>query len=130
MSYNLLTFVEYYPSVYCCVYIETLLAITVIGDTRYIEAHRKRSSKLVKTSVLLIKYFNFFARNKVTVVLKLALLVSHMDKYATALIGNLWKNQVKWFIVPLIIVQLYLPVDGVIRSPKQDSFASFAVKHE
>jgi hypothetical protein len=38
------------------------------------------------------RYFYFFHRNKVTVVLKLALLASNTDKYAVALVGNLREN--------------------------------------
>ncbi len=38
------------------------------------------------------RYFYFFPRNKVTVVLKLALLASNTDKYAVALVGNLREN--------------------------------------
>ena len=75
----------------------------------------------------------------VTVVLKLALLTSRMDKYATALIENLRKTSecdvalfnpryvfyiifiklIKWCIVPHIIAQMDLPVDEVcIHSSK------------
>ena len=62
------------------------------------KGHGKKSPKLVKMSVLFIKinfsqrYVLFSPRNKVIVVLKLALLQSRMDKYTTALIGNLQKN--------------------------------------
>jgi len=52
------------------------------------KGHRKRFIKLVKMLVLYIdeRYSIFFPRNKVTVVLKLALLASHMAK---TLIENL-----------------------------------------
>jgi len=71
------------------------------------------------------------------VVLNLALLASHIDKYATALIENrrqtlavalfnlcyvlyiVFVRRVKWFIVPLIIVQMDLPVDGVCICSKK-----------
>ena len=92
-----------------------------------------------------------FLRNKVTVVLKLTLLASDMDKFATALIENLRKTsecdvifdkhrrqtlamfllnlcyvfyivfvrRVNWCIMPPIIVQVDLSVDGVcFRSMK------------
>ena len=59
------------------------------------KGHRKRFPKLIKLFVLYIKinfsqrYIKFFSRNKVTVVLKLALLASHM---AELLIENLRKT--------------------------------------
>ena len=43
-------------------------------------------------SVLYIKIKEIFSRNKVTMDLKFALLASHIDKYATALIDNLRKT--------------------------------------
>ena len=122
-------------------------------DTFFIEGHRKRFPKLVKMSALFIK-INFsqrynwsFPRNKVTVVLKLALLASR----PAALIENLRKpsdcdvmfdkhrrqtlavtsfnpcyafyivsdKRKQWCIVPHIIVQMGLPVDGICTdSPK------------
>jgi len=56
-----------------------------------VKGHRKGFPKLVKMWVLYISeiYFNYFPRNKASVVLKLSLLTSHMDKYATALIESL-----------------------------------------
>ena len=57
-----------------------------------------------------------FLRNKVTVVLKVALLASQMGKYAIDLIEYLRKT---WCVVSLIIVQIDLPVDWeCIRSQK------------
>jgi len=72
----------------CLKYMKKVLGLFRNGIS--LKGHWKRS---VKMSVLFIKsnfsHRFFFSRNKVTEVLKLALLASHIDKYATALIGNL-----------------------------------------
>ena len=80
--------------------------------TEVLKGHRKRFPKLVKMLVLYIKInFNqryLFPRNKVTLVLKLALLASHMAK---TLIKNLPKTSecdvifAKHHVVPQLCLQ-------------------------
>jgi len=101
--------------------------------------------------------FNHFPRNKVTVILKLILLASHIDKYATALINNLQKtseydvmfdkHRRQTLAVALfnlcyafhlidfkhikwcIVPQIIVQMDHSFP-PKQDSFERLAAKYE